>query len=103
MTRTGFKNWACLQSHFSQTSYRKGYQVIQIYEKFLLLMMHKLCVKVHFHGDNYASFHKFCRPEVLPTTLGGRQTWEEVQDDELFQRLYSKEAYFKKLAEFSKN
>lgn len=66
-------------------------------------MMHKLCVKVHFHGDNYASFHKFCRPEVLPTTLGGRQTWEEVQDDELFQRLYSKEAYFKKLAEFSKN
>lgn len=49
-------------------------------------------LKVHFHGSNFNSLHKYIAPNILPTYFGGNLEFDPLT---WVQQLLSKEQYLK--------
>jgi hypothetical protein len=45
-----------------------------------------MCLQIHFHGQDWASLHKFIIPEVLPQEYGGHKP--EIDFSKAHQYLY---------------
>ncbi|XP_060847011.1 clavesin-2-like [Rhopalosiphum padi] len=73
------------------------YTVYSIIKPFL---KEKLRCRVHFHGNNFNSLHKYIAPNILPTYYGGNLEFDPIT---WVQQLLRKEQYLKDLAQYGYN
>ncbi|KAL4135050.1 hypothetical protein QTP88_006712 [Uroleucon formosanum] len=73
------------------------YTVYSIMKPFL---KEKLRCRVHFHGSNFNSLHKYITPNILPTYLDGNLEFDPIT---WAQELLSKEQYFQELGQYGYN
>ncbi|CAH1733130.1 unnamed protein product [Aphis gossypii] len=73
------------------------YTVYSIIKPFL---KEKIRCRVHFHGNNFDSLHKYIAPSKLPTYYGGNLEFDPIT---WVQQLLSKEQYLKELEQYGYN
>lgn len=71
-----------------------------VFATFKLFLSEKLRKRVHLHGHDNKSLHKFVNPEFLPMSLGGSKSMEEIEDKILLQSMLNKEDYYKRLQHY---
>lgn len=83
----------------------KGFHILNnayIFDTILALIKQlipkKLRERIHLHGSNYESLHKFVPKEILPERYGGHLTEDEAYNLEFEQMLLDKTEYYEKLS-----
>ncbi|ODM87993.1 Alpha-tocopherol transfer protein [Orchesella cincta] len=61
----------------------------------------KLAKRIHFHGDDLTSLHKYLNPETLPKSLGGIHEDSQCYDLPLLHKLIREETIHKELQAYS--
>ncbi|XP_042896473.1 alpha-tocopherol transfer protein-like [Parasteatoda tepidariorum] len=65
------------------------------------MLSKKLKERVHFHGNDLSSLHKFYPPEILPKELGGHLGEKEFEEFRTY--ILSKESFIEKLNKYVYN